>query len=319
MSKSFLLLFLGTVLLASGCRLVNQYDPFPDDDDDPLTFPDIIDLPDGFGPEGIVAGNGTDFYVGSLGGGAIYKGDFEDGAGAILTAGASGASAVGLDFDLRTEFLFVAGGATGGARVINTRDGSEVAAYDFGGGFVNDVSIGPDGAYFTDSAKRSIYKIRLNALGIPGSGVVTIPVSDAFSFTEGQFNANGIAVTPLGRFLIVANTFTGELFRIDRKSGEARLIDLGGASVASGDGILLRGRRLFVVQNFLNQISVVDFSGLDYAEASVSSIITNPDFRIPTTVTHLGDELYVVNARFDVAPPGRAPADTEFEVVRVNR
>ncbi|MBD3184823.1 hypothetical protein GF312_21250 [Candidatus Poribacteria bacterium] len=42
--------------------------------------------------------------------------------------------------------------------------------------------------------------------------------------------------------------------------------------------------------------------------------ITNPDFRVPTTIAKFEDSLYAVNARFDLAEP---TADTEYEVVRV--
>ena len=39
-----------------------------------------------------------------------------------------------------------------------------------------------------------------------------------------------------------------------------REVDLGGATLANGDGMLLAGRVLFVVQNRLNQIAVVKLS-----------------------------------------------------------
>ena len=44
-------------------------------------FPQVISLPNGFRPEGISAGRGTSFYVGSLVDGAIYRGDVRTGAG----------------------------------------------------------------------------------------------------------------------------------------------------------------------------------------------------------------------------------------------
>src|SRR5664279_1068714 len=47
-------------------------------------FPQIISLPNGFQPEGISAGRGTSFYVGSLVDGAIYRGDVRTGAGSVL-------------------------------------------------------------------------------------------------------------------------------------------------------------------------------------------------------------------------------------------
>lgn len=317
MAKYLLPLLASLLLLVSGCELLGRYD-FIQDDDDPAAFPSVIALPNGFGPEGIVAGSGEDFYVGSLEGGAIYRGDFGTGEGSVLLPNAMGESAVGLDFDRRTGYLYVAGGGTGGAQIVDTRNGQVVARYDFGGGFVNDVIVGLHGAYFTDSGARRLYKIPLDIKGKPADTFTTIQLDDAFAFTEGEFNANGIELTPLGRYLIVANTFSGELYRIDIETGRALAINLGGESLPNADGILLRGRRLYVVQNFLNQVAVVDFTGTDYRVGQITNTLSNPDLRIPTTITHRGERLYVVNARFDVAPPGQAADDTEFEVVRVD-
>jgi len=38
---------------------------------------------------------------------------------------------------------------------------------------------------------------------------------------------------------------------------------------------------------------------------------------IPATAAEFGKSLYVVNARFDVAPPGMPAPDVEFQVVRL--
>jgi hypothetical protein len=44
-------------------------------------FPDLIQLPNGWRPEGIAEGRGTSFCVGSLVNGAIYRGDLRTGDG----------------------------------------------------------------------------------------------------------------------------------------------------------------------------------------------------------------------------------------------
>ena len=48
------------------------------------TFPNLIALPDGFQPEGVVVGNGLDIYAGSLATGAVYKADLRTGQGEII-------------------------------------------------------------------------------------------------------------------------------------------------------------------------------------------------------------------------------------------
>src|SRR5690349_23703003 len=82
-------------------------------------FPDVIPLPDGFQPEGIASGNGTTFYVGSIPTGAVYRGDLRTGEGDILVPAQEGRAAIGLKYDARTGFLFVAGGPTGFAFIYN--------------------------------------------------------------------------------------------------------------------------------------------------------------------------------------------------------
>ena len=53
-------------------------------------FPEVIQLPRGFQPEGIEVGKGTTFYVGSVANGAIYQGNLRTGAGAIIVPGETG-------------------------------------------------------------------------------------------------------------------------------------------------------------------------------------------------------------------------------------
>jgi hypothetical protein len=55
-------------------------------------FPKIVPLPNGWQPEGVASGLGTTFYFGSLANGAIYKGDFRTGDGAVFVAGQAGSS-----------------------------------------------------------------------------------------------------------------------------------------------------------------------------------------------------------------------------------
>ena len=106
----------------------------------------------------------------------------------------------------------------------------------------------------------------------------------------------------------------GRLWRINRRSGGSVPIDLGGATLANGDGLLLKGRKLYVVQNRLNQIAVVRL-GRKLLSGRVVRMITHPDFDVPTTIARLGSSLYAVNARFDTPPT----PDTEYSVTRVRK
>jgi hypothetical protein len=89
---------------------------------------------------------------------------------------------------------------------------------------------------------------------------------------------------------------------------------LGTETVVNGDGLLLEGQTLFVVQNRLNQVAVIDLSS-DFAKGTVRTRITNPLFDVPTTLTAAGTGLYAVNARFGV----QMSPDTAYTVIGFSR
>lgn len=277
-------------------------------------FQETIPLPPGFQPEGIAAGTGTTFYVGSISTGAVFRGDIQTGEGEILVSGQKGRSAIGLKFDERTGLLFVAGGPTGFAYIYDAETGDEVAAIELETrpSFINDVVITEDAAYFTNSFQRFVYKVPLGENGkLPEMPTAeAIRLRGEYKFMPGEFNANGIAATRDERWLVIVNTSEGALYRVDPKTGMATRIDLKKGNVQNGDGLLLQGENLYVMQNFLNQISVVEVNErLTHGE--IERVITSELFRIPTTIARFGDVLCVVNARFDV----EAAPDTEYEVV----
>ncbi len=278
-------------------------------------FPDVIPLPNGFQPEGIASGKGTTFFVGSIPTGAVYRGDLKSGQTEELVPAQAGRSSIGMKYDARSGLLFVAGGATGKAYVYDGKNGATVAEIQLSteSSFINDVIITRQAAYFTNSFQAVIHKVPLAKNGKPlNQPSVTIPLSGEYEFTAGAFNANGIEASHDGKTLIIVNSSEGALYTVDPASGVAEHIDLGADSVPNGDGILLRGKTLYVVQNVLNQIAVVHLSP-KFASGEVVDLITSPLFRVPTTIARFGDALYAVNARFDTPPT----PDTEYEVVRV--
>jgi sugar lactone lactonase YvrE len=285
-------------------------------------FPDRIALPDGFGPEGIAFGRGSTFYVGSIPTGAIFRGDAAAGTGAVLVAPQPGRQASGLEVDQRNR-LFVAGGLTGQAYVYDAATGATLADYQLtapGTGLINDVVVTRDAAYFTDSFNAVLYRVPLAPDGtLPAAGAVQVlPLTGDYVNVPGQLNGNGIAATPDGKELVLVNSTTGLLHRVDPATGVATLIDLGGARVFGGDGILLDGRDLYVVQGAPARITVIRLSP-DLSSGVVTRTITSGSFRFPSTVAEFGSSLYVVNARFDAAPPPAPAPGVGFEVVRVSK
>ena len=284
--------------------------------------PDLIPLPVGFHPEGIAVRSDGTFYVGSLVDGAIFRGDVRTGSGDVWVAGTPGRVAVGLSQDEPAGRLFVAGGPTGGGAVYDDETGELLAEYSFGGGFVNDVIVTRNAAYFTDSFAPVLYILPFGpGRTLPAAdGTESLTLTGDFQFDPSTFNSNGIEASADGATLIVCNSAFGALYAVDATSGVASEIDLGQAAVPNCDGLVRKGRALFVVQNFLNQISAIRLAP-DLSRGVVMSVITSDAFRIPTTVDTFGKSLYVVNSRFDVAPPpfGTPPVEVEFEIVRVDR
>jgi hypothetical protein len=128
------------------------------------------------------------------------------------------------------------------------------------------------------------------------------------------FNANGIAETPNRKALLVVNSATGLLYRVDPETGQATEVDLGGNSLPNGDGLLVRGRTLYVVQNQDNQVAVFRLNAAGTAGQLVDTL-TSDDFDIPTTVAAFGNSLYLPNARFNTPPT----PDTPYWITRIDR
>jgi sugar lactone lactonase YvrE len=277
----------------------------------PTIFPDKIDLPNGWQPEGIAIGVFPYAFFGSRATGSIYRASLVTGRGKIITTNPGGPS-LGMKVDLRGR-LFVAGGNRGNGRVVHAFTGDVLATYAFATGtsFVNDVIVTPHGAYFTDSVNPFLYVVPFGLGGrLPDpSAVVRLPITGDLVYQAG-FNVNGISRTPDGAALLVVQSNTGGLFRVDPATGASRRVDLGGQTVLNGDGILLVGHTLYVVQNQDELVAVI---ALNDAGTSGTVLRRTPDsrFDIPTTAAWYKGRLWVVNARFSTAPT----PDTEYTAV----
>src|SRR4029450_2134050 len=162
---------------------------------------------------------------------------------------------------------------------------------------------------FTDSRAAQLYALPLGRHGrLPGQDEVrTLALKGDFQLQEGN-NPNGTVAAKDGRVLLAVQTNTGKLFRINPRPGVTREVDLGGATLANGDGMLLAGRMLFVVQNRDNKIAVVVLSrSLDRGRLVAER--TDPEFDVPTTIAFQAGRLYAVNARFGSTAPQPAPYD----------
>ncbi len=270
--------------------------------------PTTIPLPDGFRPEGITIG-GPYAYLGSLGDGSIYRADLGTGRGGIISPG-PGTPSVGLK---------LVAGRGEGARVVDARTGTILASYTLTTAtptFVNDVFLTPRAAWFTDSYQPALHALPLGRHGkLPDADeTVTLKLSGDWSQAPGEVvNANGITRTPDGKALLVVQSAVGALHRVDPRTGVTRLVDLGDAApLTNGDGLLLLGHTLYVVQNRQNVIDVFRLAA-DGRTGVLQRRITDPRFDVPTTLAAFKGRLYLPNARFTTTPT----PETTYDVISV--
>lgn len=253
----------------------------------------VLSLPDGWAPEGIEISPSGHAYLGSRATGSIFKLNLFTGAGSVIFTG-PGTPSLGLKLDRRGR-LFVAGGNAGNARVVDARTGALLATYTLATGpsFVNDVILTDRAAYFTDSTNPVLYRLDLGKHGHLPAAAVTVPLT-GIAYTTG-INVNGIATGPRRGELLLVQTNTGLLFRVDAATGAATALDLGGDLVTFGDGILRIANTVYVVRNQANEVAVVR---LRSGGGRIVDRLADPAFDIPTTVAAFGGRLYLPNARF---------------------
>jgi sugar lactone lactonase YvrE len=280
-----------------------------------------IALPAGFQPEGITVGKHGTAYLGSRGDGDIYAVNLKNGRGRVVSQG-PGTASVGLK--VAKDRLYVAGGPSGTGRVVSTRTGKTLASYSFtdptpGTTFVNDVVLARRGAWFTDSLQPQLYRVSY-ARKARKAKVTTVALTGDWVQAPGVNNANGIALSPDRRSLLVVQSNTGFLFRVNPTTGVARRVDLGDTSLTNGDGLLVKGRTLYAVQNQLNQIAVVHLNAHG-TRGRLTDTLTSADlpagarFDVPTTVAAYRGSLYLPNARFGITDPTTA----DYWITRVPR
>jgi DNA-binding beta-propeller fold protein YncE len=289
-------------------------------------LPDLYSLPtDAKYPEGIAADNNSGtFYVSSFSDGSILRGNVaEENVKHFLPGMKDGRTqAIGLKLDDDGR-LYIAGGFTGKVFIYDTASKKLVRSFDAqGAGFLNDLAINQTGdVYITDSFVPTLWRISGGKLEPWLEHLDDPPVnSDPIPYPEGVFNLNGIVATPDGRYLLTVQSFTGQLFRIDTRTQRVREIDLDGAPLTQGDGLVLTDNTLYVIRNqgFITKISLGNnFKSGEVVEDNITvpSPTDEVDGDFPTTGALVSGRLLVVNSQFDEGgPAGGADPERPFTV-----
>ena len=261
-------------------------------------------------PEGVAYQPTTgNFFVSSTTDGSILRGNvMEPDAAPFIAGGGVQFSAIGVKVD-EAGRLIVAGGVTGEVRVYDAATGALIRTFTTGsGGFLNDIAVAKNGDLFvTDSFRPVLWRVPAAEIhsGAAEPAEAWLDLTGTIPYTAGEFNVNGIVATDNGKHLLVSQSFTSELFRIDVATKSVTEVDLGGQAVA-GDGLALLGRILYAGEPFLHQVAKVSLSG-DLGSGTVLSRTTDPSFLTPTTLAVAAGRLLVVNSQFERLFAGLPP------------
>ena len=315
-------------------------------------WPESIAIPTGFEAEGIERGKGPEFFLGGFsfssglvplfGGpahplsgyaGAIYKGNLRTGEGTILVP-PTGYPVSGLSYDPRTDYLYAATGFADfvngiiidqGVTVYDASSGDKITEITFGDNIIiNDCLVTRKAVYCTDSFNADLYKVVLEKGGrLPSTPVFEVIAMDGFEMVAGDFNANGLVGQFDGKQLVIVNISTGVLYRVDTASGDASPIQVEGAEqlFEFGDGLYLHGGTLYIMQNFLNKIAVVQLSRNLSRGRFIKNLPgegENNPLDIATSIIGYRNGIYAINTHFNELF-GEFPALVQTEVVRLRK
>lgn len=259
--------------------------------------------------EGIgLAPDGETFYVSGVNdGGDVYRGEVGE---EELDLWYDGTDTTGRGIDVDDEGLvYVAGGPTGTVRIFDA-SGTLLATVANGtaGSFLNDLWVGPDGSvYVTDSSLPIIWRITEGPTGWRIEPWLDVSPTIAYTAPTTDFDLGGIVTTRDDDALLTSQGTTGQLWRIDLATQEIVEVDLGGDAIPNADGIVLKGNRLWVVQNFTRQVSMFTLDS-DAESARLRRIQETPDDQTLTTAKLTKGRLLAVDSQFGF-PPATAPAE----------
>ncbi|MDO4263064.1 MAG: superoxide dismutase family protein [Deinococcus sp.] len=261
-------------------------------------------------PEGVTydAARGL-LFTGSAQTGDIYAVNAESGQTSLYSRGGAlgRRAALGLKVDSQGR-LWIAGGAEGTVSVLD-RYGVTLKVLETPkspAAFINDLALAPDGSvYVTDSRRPVIYRVSPDLRLSAWLNLAQTPIR----YGEGD-NLNGIVATPDGRALLIAQSNTGDLWRVDLRTKAVTRVMTG---LNNADGLVLRGQDLYVARNRDQLISRVRLSA-GWTSGQVAAEEPLAGLRFPATLALVGSDLVVTQAQLDRREGGTP--ETPFRLTR---
>jgi hypothetical protein len=294
-------------------------------------FAKIVPALTGAAPEGFTIGKGSTAYNSSING-SIYKVDLRTGEGEVLVPAepvfdifAGDCYKLGMRVDPRSNYLFVAGCLWGNAMVFDADTGEELMSYELApfGTVINDLAITREAVYFTDFTGPFLYRLPLSKNGRLPDGAAGTPIPLTSPNGDGPLTANGIVATPNGDTLIIGDSRTASIYRVDPATGHSDRIIVDPPLVGFIDGIVLHKGMLYILTPAGDDPDG-DFTGADWIQVVALDkemltgtrvgIITDPDMDGVASGAMFGNSLYVNNARYNTFPG----PDTEYWLTKLD-
>jgi sugar lactone lactonase YvrE len=251
-------------------------------------------------PESITAAPASNtVYISSFFTGSVLKGTLGAGLEPLLAAGANGRkSATGLRLDGRGDLLVLTG--TGlQLQVVDPKTGrfkGALKATDATASNLNDLAVTKKGdVYITNFGTPAVYKATAKQIAAH-KGKLTRWISPSGSLVPNDpshLNLNGIALTPKDTYLLLGQTATGNLYRVDLSTRKIVRIRVSNGSLSGADGIALEGHTLYVAVHS-GSVQQVELNPA-YTAANVVKTLTDPTLDFPTSVERIAGKLVVTN------------------------
>ena len=258
-------------------------------------------------PEGIAYSHkAKSFYVSSLHYGKIGKVDWT-GKYSTFIDDKESISAIGIAADEKRNLLYVAISDPGvSVKTTAAMKIAKIGAYDLttgkrkfitdlailnttgGGNFANDMAFDNAGnIYLNNSASPIIYKINQT-----GKAEVFVTSDD---WKKEGFNLNGIVCNQKENYLLVCQSNTGEIYKVDIKTKKISKIET--SPILGADGLIFHKNELIVISNSSRKIIKL-ISNDNWASAKNVGEV-NSEMTFPTTGTRVNGKYYVLNAKLN--------------------
>ena len=209
--------------------------------------------------------------------------------------------------------------------MLDADTGEEITQYQLAsfGMVINDVAITRRAVYFTDFTGPFLYELPVSSNGaLPDSGASNaIPLmgTDASDPLGTPQTANGIVSMANGKTLIIGDSRTAQIDKVDPKTGMSDRIILDTPLTGFLDGIVRDERRLYILSpgnpedpTDVDRIQVVKLDK-DLLTGKLLGVITDEELDGVASGAFFGNALYVNNARYTTFPE----PDTEYALTRL--